>query len=104
MNLWFLTRCHETCVDGRLAVCFLIIPAQSARPASISDRFDACPIAQLEVLDICANFYNNAGTLVSWRSHAECRHWWHAQVAFHHVDVGRTNAGSVESNQDIIGS
>jgi hypothetical protein len=75
-----------------------MIPAHCARSASISDRLDACPITQLEVLNIRASFDNDTGAFVARRSHAECGHRWQTEIAFHHMDIGRAEAGEIEPN------
>lgn len=85
-------------MNSRLAICLFIIPAHRARSASISDGLDACPITQLEVLNIGAGLDNDSGAFMARRSYAECGHRWHTEIAFHHVDIGRAEAGEIEPN------
>lgn len=91
-------------MNSRLAIGLLIIPAHRTRSARISDRLDTCPVTQLEVLNVSAGLYNDTGAFVARRSHAECGHRWYTEIAFHHMDIRRAEAGEIEPNQDIIGS
>jgi hypothetical protein len=91
-------------MNCRLAVRLLIIPAQMARPTRVSERLDSGSITKLEVFYIGADFDNNSSTFMTWGLNAEGRHGWITQVALHHMNIRRTEAREIESNQDIVRS
>lgn len=91
-------------MNSSLAIGFLVVPAQRTRATRIQQRFDACSIAELEILHVRADLHYDTGTLVARGPHAEGRHGRRAQVTLHHMYVGGTESREIQLEENIIGT
>lgn len=72
--------------------------------AAIEYRLDARPLSDLEGLDSLSNFDNDAGTFVARTTRPESRHRRENPVRLHEVDIGQTETGCVELDENIFGT
>tara|TARA_R110002060_G_scaffold67897_4_gene76557 strand:+ start:456 stop:755 length:300 start_codon:yes stop_codon:yes gene_type:complete len=87
-----------------LAIILPTLPALLTSTTDIQQRLDAPAITDFPVLDIGADFDDDAGALVPGAFGAECRHWRDVPVVQHEVDVRHAETGCVQLEEDLVGT
>jgi hypothetical protein len=85
-------------------VVFLAAPAELAVLADVHHRLDAGAVADLPVLDVCAQLHDYPGPFMPGGANAELRHWWRSQVVQHEVNIAVAYTRAVEFEQHIVGA
>lgn len=97
-----LTCCNQAGVDSLLAVILTTVPALFTVVAHIPQRLDSTAVADLPVLDVLANLYNDTGAFVASTFAVELGHGWDRPVVHHEMNVAHTEARGVKPEEDII--
>lgn len=82
-----LTICNQTSKHALLTIIVFPGLAFSASVADVCEGFEACALADLEVLDARANLDNDACTLMASTLGAEDRHLGQCPIVHHEMDV-----------------
>ncbi len=103
-----ISRDHTVTVESGKhsfgTVAFLVSPAQITLPTSVCNGLEACPHANLEVLDQVADFDDDACTFMSGTRCTVLGHGTKTPVVHHEVQITVADTGSVDLDEDILGS